>query len=229
MLNKPTADATVKDLLNKDLFTKEFRNGYTGIVMKLAPGSGYLNVEAETIGDISLKVKIGNDAPKEMISDGKQTAPFQYNVNDETYVYIYASENTPQARNLRSGSADSSVMLYNIEISDTPNDISSITTSAENTHIFDLQGNRLEKPHKGVNVIRMKDGKTKKVVVKWGHACYIRGQDTLWHDNKSSTSAAGHSRSAAFTYRKQWGAGVMIGGIGPFRISFYIKIWKSQK
>ena len=166
MLNKPTADATVKDLLNKDIFTKEFRNGYTGIVMKLAPGNGYLNVDAETIGDISLKVKIGNDAPKEMISDGKQTASFQYNVNDETYVYIYASENTSQARNLRSGSADSSVMLYNIEISDSPNGISSITTSAENTHIFDLQGNRLEKPHKGVNVIRMKDGKTKKVVVK---------------------------------------------------------------
>lgn len=32
--------------------------------------------------------------------------------------------------------------------------------------IFDMQGNKLDNVHKGVNIIRQKDGKTKKVVVR---------------------------------------------------------------
>ena len=35
-----------------------------------------------------------------------------------------------------------------------------------NTIVYDMQGNRLDYVRKGVNIIRMKDGKTKKVMVK---------------------------------------------------------------
>ena len=36
----------------------------------------------------------------------------------------------------------------------------------EDAHIYDIQGNRLDDVRKGVNIIRTKDGKTKKVMVK---------------------------------------------------------------
>ena len=44
--------------------------------------------------------------------------------------------------------------------------INSITIGTEDTWIFDMQGNRLDNTRKGVNIIRTRDGKTKKVMVK---------------------------------------------------------------
>ena len=44
--------------------------------------------------------------------------------------------------------------------------INSITIGTEDAWIFDIQGNRLDDVRKGVNIIRTRDGKTKKVVVK---------------------------------------------------------------
>lgn len=166
VLNKPTADATVKGLIGKDIFSKEFRDIFTGIVLKLAPGSGYVNVNAETTGDLALKIKIGNDVPKTNDLDGKQTTSFQYNVTEETYVYIYAGDKTTQARNTRAESTDNSLKLYSIGISDTANDINSITIDSANTFIYDLQGNKLNKVRKGMNIIRTKESSTRKIVVK---------------------------------------------------------------
>jgi surface protein len=44
--------------------------------------------------------------------------------------------------------------------------IKAITTGAGNAFIFDMQGNRLDNVRKGVNIIRTRDGKTKKVILK---------------------------------------------------------------
>lgn len=44
--------------------------------------------------------------------------------------------------------------------------INTISIDSANARIYDMQGNRLNKPQKGVNIIRMKDGKAKKVMVK---------------------------------------------------------------
>ena len=44
--------------------------------------------------------------------------------------------------------------------------INSVSMDQTDILIFDLQGNRLNYPRKGVNIIRYKDGKTKKVVIR---------------------------------------------------------------
>jgi hypothetical protein len=44
--------------------------------------------------------------------------------------------------------------------------INTISIDSANARIYDMQGNRLDNPQKGVNIIRMKDGKTKKIIVK---------------------------------------------------------------
>lgn len=44
--------------------------------------------------------------------------------------------------------------------------IRSISIDSEDAWIFDMQGNRIDNVRKGVNIIRTRDGKTKKIVVK---------------------------------------------------------------
>ena len=44
--------------------------------------------------------------------------------------------------------------------------INTVSIDSANARIYDMQGNRLDNPQKGVNIIRMKDGKTKKMMVK---------------------------------------------------------------
>ena len=44
--------------------------------------------------------------------------------------------------------------------------INTISIDSVNARIYDMQGNRLDNPQKGVNIIRYKDGKVKKVMVK---------------------------------------------------------------
>ena len=44
--------------------------------------------------------------------------------------------------------------------------INTVSIDSANARIYDMQGNRLDNPQKGVNIIRYKDGKVKKVMVK---------------------------------------------------------------
>lgn len=44
--------------------------------------------------------------------------------------------------------------------------INSVIFDTEDAHIYDIQGNRLDDVRKGVNIIRTRDGKSKKVVIK---------------------------------------------------------------
>ena len=47
-----------------------------------------------------------------------------------------------------------------------PVGINSIMNGSDKAFIFDMQGNRIDNVRKGVNIIRTRDGKTKKLVVK---------------------------------------------------------------
>ena len=44
--------------------------------------------------------------------------------------------------------------------------INSIILDSPNALIYDMQGNRIDKLQKGVNIIRLENGKSKKIVVK---------------------------------------------------------------
>lgn len=44
--------------------------------------------------------------------------------------------------------------------------VSTVATDTAKAHVFDLQGNRIETPRKGVNIIQSEDGKAKKIVVR---------------------------------------------------------------
>ena len=90
VVTKPTDDGTVDDLEGKDIFGEDFKSQFTGIVFKVPAGKGTIKVDAETTGNMLLKVKIGSNEPVEMELNGKLKVTFPYNVSEATYVYIYA-------------------------------------------------------------------------------------------------------------------------------------------
>lgn len=78
-----------------DTYAEEF---YGGITLKVPAGSGFLQIEAETEGDYVLHVKVGNKAPVEIATKTRKVSEIPYNVTQDTYVYIYMTQNPSASR-----------------------------------------------------------------------------------------------------------------------------------
>jgi len=117
ILRKPTTDEQMNEVVGMDLFGEDIKNNYTGIIFMVQAGSGTIKVNAETVGSMTLKVKIGNSAPVTMELEGKMKASFPYSVTEPTYVYIYggeiASANVRAAH--RAGATEDALKIYGIE------------------------------------------------------------------------------------------------------------------
>ena len=166
IVSKPTDDSAID---GKEIFGEDFKDNYTGIVFKLAPGEGTIKVEAQTTGNMVLKVKIGDGMPITMELEGKLKVSFPYNVSEDTYVYIYGGLNTSNnAKGMRRVEpADGTLKIYGIEVDSKANDIESLEVSQDDiATIYNLNGHRINSLQRGVNIIRMNDGTVRKVVVK---------------------------------------------------------------
>lgn len=177
VVTTPTDDDTMSELEGQDIFGENFKDSFTGIVFKVAPGKGTIKVEAQTTGSMVLKVKIGNADPITMELEGKLKVSIPYNVSEETYVYIYGGSNATQARPKvkdmmrKAGGNDGELRIYGIEIAheSVSTDIDANNPSSLNAHpssIYDLQGYQHNDMRKGVNIIRMGDGTARKVIRK---------------------------------------------------------------
>ena len=164
-LRKSTTDSDMNDLVGKDIFGEDFKNGFTGIVFMVQAGQGTVKVNAESVGNMTLKVKFGNNAPVTMELEGKMKASFPYSVSEPTYVYIYGGETqTANAKGLRAASSNNALKIYGIEWSDEyeASNIESVLDNINsNAIIYNLQGQRLRNATKGINIIN-----GKKVIVK---------------------------------------------------------------
>ena len=79
----------------------------------------------------------------------------------------------------RAESADGTLKIYGIEVDSKANDIESLEVSHDDiATIYNLNGHRINSLQRGINIIRMNDGKVRKVVVK--QRTYFRlANDTL--------------------------------------------------
>ena len=112
VVNKATSESEIEDIVGEDLQSDEVKTTFTGIVIELPVGSGFVTVEAQTTGGMTLKVKVGNAAPLEMELEGKLKMKVPYDVDAPTYVYIYAGEK-PSAVRTRDG-VEPSLKIYGI-------------------------------------------------------------------------------------------------------------------
>ncbi len=164
-VTKPTTDELLEQLEGQDIFGEDFKRQFTGVVFMVPAGSGTVKITAETTGNTTLKVKVGNGAPIEMELEGKLKASFPYNVYAPTLVYIYAGQTAAGVKAQLGAVADAAageLKIYGIELNVTEDAIESLTPSQKSEgNIYNLSGQRLSKPRRGVNII---DGK--KVVIK---------------------------------------------------------------
>lgn len=159
VINNATSDDVMKTLEDKEFFDSELRQKFTGIILKVPAGTGNVNITAETTGNLLLKVKVGNGQPLKMELEGKLKMSVPYDVTEESLVYIYAGENDATTRSAAAGE----LKIYGIEWKAETTSISHIEADASSseTVIYNLAGQRLDKPQKGVNIIN-----GRKVVVK---------------------------------------------------------------
>ena len=162
-LKKSISDSDMNNIVGKNIFSEDFKNDFTGIVFMVQAGQGTIKVNAESLGSMTLKVKIGNSTPMTFELEGKMKASIPYSVTEPTYVYIYGGEtSTANARGLRAVSSDNALKIYGIEWSGEATSIEFINRNVETKAvIYNLNGQRVEKPSKGIYI---KNGK--KVVIK---------------------------------------------------------------
>ena len=161
IVSKPTEDSAIN---GKDIFGDDFKDNYTGIVFKVNEGKGSIKVEAETQGNMVLKVKIGNSDPIEMELDGKLKVKFPYNVSEETLVYIYGGLSDAAGAKGTRASTDGNDLLkiYGFEIVSDPSGIDATENGKQaDAPVYNLNGQRVNTPSKGVYI---KNGR--KVIVK---------------------------------------------------------------
>lgn len=162
IVSKPTDDSAIN---GKDIFGDDFKDNYTGIVFKVNEGKGSIKVEAETQGNMVLKVKIGNSDPIEMELDGKLKVKFPYDVSEETLVYIYGGLSSAGAKAMgarRAPSATDLLKIYGFEIVSDASGIDAIENGQQpDAPVYNLNGQRVNIPGKGIYI---KNGR--KVLVK---------------------------------------------------------------
>ena len=171
-VTKPTSDKDVEEMEGQDIFGEDFQKHFTGIVFKVPVGSGIITVNAETVGSMVLKVKIGKQEPFEMMLTSKNKIKIPYSVDKPTFVYIYAGEmEADEARGATRADGTPSLKIYGIELEQKPGtttDVSDAPHLMNNVagNVYDLSGRRMTKQTKGLNVVRMSDGRVRKVVKK---------------------------------------------------------------
>jgi hypothetical protein len=63
-----------------------------GITMMVSKGKGFIKIEAENESDFAFHVKVGDNAPVQISSTTRKWLSVPYDVNEDTYVYIYGRE-----------------------------------------------------------------------------------------------------------------------------------------
>ena len=164
VVNTSTPDNNVS---GKDIFGEDFKNHFTGIVFKIPSGSGTITVNAKTTGGMTLKVKVGNNAPNEFTLNGTLEAKLPYTVSEPTYVYIYGgSSSTAGAKGVRKAAGDGEVKIYGISWTSGTDGIKEMKDERlkmNDSDVYNLNGQKVDgmPTKKGVYI---KDGK--KVLVK---------------------------------------------------------------
>ena len=123
VITKETSDEQMELIKDLGITDEELQQNFTGIIFKVPAGKGKVMVNAETTGNMTLKVKIGDGETMEMELEGKLKMRFPYNVDEETMVYIFAG--TTDAAAVRGAAEPASLKIYGIEwlSDDKPGDV----------------------------------------------------------------------------------------------------------
>ncbi|MDY6439135.1 MAG: leucine-rich repeat domain-containing protein [Prevotella sp.] len=123
----PSADSQVEKIVGKDVFDASVAGNITGIILMMPAGNGSITIKGETLGAMTLKVKVGDSAVATVQQNGKQEITIPYNVSTASYVYIYAGQAANQARRAsKVSSAGDALKIYGIALNKSTTGIEAI-------------------------------------------------------------------------------------------------------
>ncbi|MBR7126485.1 MAG: leucine-rich repeat domain-containing protein [Prevotella sp.] len=123
----PSADSQVEKIAGKDVFDASVSGNITGIILMIPAGNGSITIKGETLGAMTLKVKVGDSAVATVQLNGKQEITIPYNVSTASYVYIYAGQAANQARRAsKVSSAGDALKIYGIALNKSTTGIEAI-------------------------------------------------------------------------------------------------------
>ena len=144
----------------------DVKNNFTGIILKVAAGKGIIKVNVKTSGNAQLVVQVGNATPMIASKTEQGDVVVSYDVEEDTYVYIYAIIGSSASTSMRASSTDE-VRIYGFTVSPGASGVKAVWANEDSkAQIFSLDGKPLNEPQKGVNIVRMSNGQVRKVVVK---------------------------------------------------------------
>lgn len=115
VITKETSDNQMANVEGKEITDDEVKENFTGIIFKVSAGAGSVMVTAETFGNMTLKVKIGNGDPIELELTGKTLKTIPFSVLEETLVYIFAgTKGQNAARGVNKADVEQGLKIYSI-------------------------------------------------------------------------------------------------------------------
>lgn len=174
IMKTPTSDVDVETINGLSVSDNIVKEKFKGIIFMVPSGSGKVSVNAETIGPMTLKVKIGNKESQSFTLVERETVQIPYIVEEPTYIYIYSNDvKTTSARGTSvMESNEDGIKIYHFkwepaEATAIQNVSLTLPPNGEASQFYyTLDGKRSSKPQRGLNIVRISDGTTKKVVIK---------------------------------------------------------------
>lgn len=153
----------------------DLANRFNGLVIMAPAGIGEIVVDCQTIGDKSISMKIRNEEPISQNNNDRGDLKINYDVAEDTYIYIYATEskegvqNGPESR--AASLADGRVKIYSIGVNPNLSGIEFISEEESNRksiiEYWRLDGIKIDNPQvPGIYIGRCSDGSVVKIQVK---------------------------------------------------------------
>ncbi len=169
VISSTTTEEQVKALQENGMDVREIQESFNGIIMEVPAGKGTVTITAQTGSNRALTVKVGDSDAQLFVQLSQGTITVSYEVETPQYVYIYGTlKSSSSAKRRAEAISENAVKIYSVKwIPIDPTGIAAPSESmAEDATFYDLQGRRVSNPQQGVNIVRTKDGKSRKVLVK---------------------------------------------------------------
>ena len=163
ILKKATTDEQVKNIFGLDMFDEQLLKNFTGMIFMVDTGSGTIELEVETVGEMQLSVMVGTAEPITKQATGKSKVSIPYDVAEPTLVYVYGS--MPAAHSAKgihkANAAENALKIYSMAWGKATGIRSAHSENSSEAIIYNLNGQRVKTPGKGLYIVN-----GKKVILK---------------------------------------------------------------
>lgn len=176
VLNSSMAEEYVEAVGGMVPGASDIANRFNGLVVQLPVGQGKITLNCLTVGTKRASVKIGDTAPMYYTKGSKGDISIDYNVSEDTYVYIYASETEAEQQSIRRSRASvptngNCVKIYSIGVSPISSGINGIADDNNEfspiVEYYSIDGTRVDSPvTPGIYIGRRTDGSSIKILIK---------------------------------------------------------------